>query len=153
MESFEPTAADFDSLYGSKFLSAADIKANGGKKRARISKVEMAELRQDSGGSRAKFLVHFADLNKALVPNVTNAGVLKDALGKDARKWVGADVGILVEQVTFGSKRVDGLRLKVLAKPATAAPAPAKPTPAAVDPELNDSPSDWVPDNDFVMAG
>jgi hypothetical protein len=151
MDTFQPTEADFDSAYGSKFLSASDIKSVGGKKRARIGGVEVAELRQDSGGTRRKFVVHFEGLDKGLVLNVTNASVLRDALGKDARRWVGADIGILVEPVTFGSKRVDGLRLRVLAKPTTAAPAPAKPARTA-DPELNDNPSDWAGDNDFVAA-
>jgi hypothetical protein len=157
MSEFEPTEADFDAVFGSKFLSASDIKAVGGKKRAKISKVEMAELRQDSGGTRRKFVIRFDGMDKGMVLNQTNAGILKDALGKNPARWAGAEVGILVEQVAFGNKRVDGLRLRVLSKPAAAPapvkPAPTKPAPAAVDAELNDDPSDWAPDNDYVMAG
>jgi hypothetical protein len=96
-----------------------------------------------------------------MVLNQTNAGILKDALGKSPTKWVGADVGLYVQQVPFGNKRVPGLRLRVLGKPAasgkpaapapaTPPPAPTKPAPSEVDPKLNDDPGDWTPNEDWV---
>lgn len=152
-----PTEADFDLAYGSKYLSAGDIIAQGGRKRVKIAKVEMADLRQDNGNTtRRKFVLYFVGLDKGMVLNQTNAGIVKDALGKNSTKWVGADVGLYVEQVPFGNKRVPGLRLKVLSKPTapaapkTPAPAPTNPAPAQVAPELNDDPSDWVPNEDWV---
>jgi hypothetical protein len=160
---FELTEADFDSVYGSKFVSAGDIVARGGKHRSKIAKVETADLRQDSGNTtRRRFVLYFDGLDKGMVLNQTNAGILKDALGKSPTKWVGADVGLYVEQVPFGNKRVPGLRLRVLGKPAAPAPAtpppapaalvaaPVKPAPAEVDPKLNDDPGPWTPNEDWV---
>jgi hypothetical protein len=155
MDSFEPTESDFDSVYGSRFLSAGDITAVGGKKRVKIAKVEMADLRQDSGGvTRRKFILYFEGQDKGMVLNVTNAGTLKEALGKSPAKWVGVEVGLYVEQVTFGNKRVPGLRLKVLLKPVSPPVRPASalttPVPAPDRFELDDNPSDWVRDDEFV---
>jgi len=42
-------------------------------------------------------------------------------------KWVGAVIGVYVENVTFGGKRVAGLRLRVLAA------APTKSGPSSTD--------------------
>lgn len=155
MPSFEPTAADFDATYGSRYLSAGDILALGGKKRAKIAEVEMEDLRQDnSSGTRRKFVLYFEQIDKGMVVNQTNASTLRDALGKDPAKWIGTDVGLYVEQVTFGNKRVPGLRLRVLAKPAIPAPAtpppvPIKPAPAEVARELNDDSSGWAPNENW----
>jgi hypothetical protein len=150
----EATEADFDAAYGSRYLSAGDIIAQGGRKRVRIAKVEVADLRQDGGNAtRRKFVLYFIGLDKGMALNLTNAGILKDALGKNPTKWVGADVGLYVEQVQFGNKRVPGLRLKVLSKPAApvaATPAPKTPAPAQVAPGLNDNPPDWIPDENWA---
>jgi hypothetical protein len=161
MNSFEPTEKDFESVYGSKFLSAGEIVAVGSKKRAKIAKVDMADLRQDgSSGTRRRFILFFEGVDKGMVLNQTNASALKDALGKNPTKWVGADVVLTVEQVAFGNKRVPGLRLRVLAKPvgpAATPTAPVKPAPAEVDPDINSDPgwapdSNWERDSDFVTA-
>jgi hypothetical protein len=147
--SFLPTEHDFDEIYGSRFLSAGDVIAKGGKLRVKIGKVEAAELRQDGGTTKRKLIIYFHGLDKGLVLNVTNANALRDAFGKSSAKWIGADLGILVEQVSFGNKRMPGVRLRVLGKPAD--PVPVRPTPApnkpapAEDPKLNDDPGDWTP--------
>jgi hypothetical protein len=155
MSAPELSELEFESVYGSKYLSAGDIRAVGGRKRAKIAKVEIADLRQDGGSStRRRYVLYLEGVDKGMVVNQTNADTLKDALGKNRGKWVGADVGLYVEQVTFGNKRVPGLRLKVLRPPAPApaAPvaAPIKPAPAEVDPKLNDNPGDWTPNEDWV---
>jgi hypothetical protein len=133
MSAFDPSETDFDSIYGSKYLSAGDIAAMpDGKKRVRIGRVDVAEFRQDNSTARKKFVVLFDGLDKGMVINMTNAGILRDALGRNPSRWVGADIGLYVEQVAFGNKRVPGLRLKVLSLPTgwKAEPPPAKPAPA-----------------------
>jgi hypothetical protein len=153
--SFEPTEEDFDQIYGSRFLSAGAIIAKGGKLRVKIAKVEAAELRQDGGTTKRKFIIYFHGLDKGLVLNVTNANALRDAFGKSSAKWIGADLGLLVEQVSFGNKRIPGVRFRILGKPVDPVPvrptpAPIKPAPAEVDPKLNDDPWDWTPNEDWV---
>jgi hypothetical protein len=149
MSSPEPTESDFESVYGSKFLSAGDIGPVGSKKRAKIAEVKMVDLRQDgSSNTRPRFVLYFDGVDKGMVLNQTNAGAVKDVLSKDSKKWIGADVGIRVEQVAFGNKRVPGLRLTVWRKPATPAPTAPPPAPAEVDPGISDDPG-WTPDSNW----
>jgi hypothetical protein len=103
---------DFQSLYGTKYLSAGDVVARGGKLRATIAKIGFDELGQDS--NHVKAILYFDGLHKGLVLNKTNAGVLRDALGEKWADWVDAVVGLYVEQVTYGGKRVPGVRLKCI---------------------------------------
>ncbi len=122
-----PTEADLDTCYGSKYLSAADL---GDKKiRTRIAKIRKEMLQQQSGKSeRAKFVLYFSSLDKAMVLNATNKTVLVEKLGKNPADWIGADVGILAENTTFAGKPVKGLRLRVLSLPKKAPVAKPKPT-------------------------
>jgi hypothetical protein len=46
---------EFDDLYGTKYLSAADLKES--EPRLKIGKVEVAELRDKSGSTRRKYVV------------------------------------------------------------------------------------------------
>jgi hypothetical protein len=124
-----PTEADLDSLYGSKYASAADV---GDKKiRTRISKIRK-EMMQQQGGKpeRAKFVLYLASLEKPMVLNATNKNTLVEKLGKNPADWIGADIGILAENTTYAGKPVKGLRLRVLSPPKTAKPPTAKPKPA-----------------------
>jgi hypothetical protein len=158
--SFEPTEEEFDQIYGSRFLSAGHIIAKGGKLRAKIAKVEMVDVRQDSG-TRRRIALYLQGVDKPLIVNQTNACVLRDGLGKNPSRWRGAELGVYTEQVAYQGKRVPGLRLKVLRPPAPAAAAPApvpvKPAPAEVEPEINNDPAwapdpNWEPVNDVVAA-
>ena len=45
---------EFDNLYGSKYFSASDL--DGGRKRLKIGKVEIAELREKDGSTKRKFV-------------------------------------------------------------------------------------------------
>jgi hypothetical protein len=79
----------FDSLYGAKYLSPADL--HGEQVRYKIGKVDVVELREPKDGStKRKFIVYFIGVEKALVLNKTNANKLASALGKDRGKWIGA---------------------------------------------------------------
>jgi hypothetical protein len=114
---------DFDALYGSKYLSVADLK--DGEPRLKIGKVEVAELREKNGTSKRKFVIWFEGADKGLVVNKTNAKKLADAYGKQPQKWIGQIVQLYSEDTTFGK----GVRVRPLRKPAT---------PAEPDPVLND---------------
>ena len=66
---------------------------------------------------------------KQLALNATNFAYLRTTLGRDPQHWVGAEVGIKAEDVSFAGRIVKGLRVKVLdnGRPAPAgAAAPAE---------------------------
>ena len=46
---------EFDELYGSKYLGAADLK--DGNKRVKIGKVDKADLREKDGTKKKKFVL------------------------------------------------------------------------------------------------
>jgi hypothetical protein len=132
-----PTEADLDQLYGSKFLSAADV---GDKKiRTRIAKIRKEMLQQQSGQPRGKLVIYFTTLEKGMVLNATNKNLLVEKLGKNPADWIGTDVGILTENTTFAGKPTKGLRLHVLSPPKAGSnggtgPNPPKPVAAAEAP-------------------
>jgi hypothetical protein len=142
-----PTEADLDAIYGSKYLSAADI---GDKKiRTKITKVSKAVLQQQGGPARPKFILSFASTDKAMVLNVTNKNILVGVLGRNPADWIGCEVGILAEPTIFAGKPTRGLRLRVLNRPAatSAAKPAAKPvaTGAADEPAAADTMDDTIP--------
>ena len=115
---------DFDVLYGSKYLSVADLK--DGEPQLKIGKVEVAELREKNGTTKRKYVMWFEGADKGLVVNKTNAKKLADAYSKQPQKWIGQAVQLYTEDTTFGK----GVRVRPLRKPAT---------PAEPDPDLNDA--------------
>jgi hypothetical protein len=115
---------DFDKIYGSKYLGEADLE--GGEPRLKISKVELAELRDKSGSSKLKFVIWFEGADKGLVVNKTNAKKLADAYGKQPDKWVGQIVQLYSEDTSFGK----GVRVRPMRKPAV---------PVEPDPDLEDA--------------
>jgi hypothetical protein len=119
-----PDEYEFDSLYGSKYLSVADLK--DAEPRLKIGKVGVEELRDKNGTTKRKYVMWFEGIEKGLVINKTNAKKLADAYGKDTSKWIGQIVQLYPEDTTFGK----GIRVRPLRKPAT---------PAEPDRDLNDA--------------
>jgi hypothetical protein len=138
-----PTAADLESAYGSRFLSASDV---GDKKiRAKIAKCWMEELPQMNGKpSRKKCVVGFSNLPKPIALNATNKDTLVKGISKNPSDWTGAEVGVYTEPTKNPQgQTVMGLRLRVLNKPSTA-PAP-KPAPMQEPdvPDMDPPPDDF----------
>lgn len=116
------TEFDFDDLYGSKYLSAADL--HGKMPRWTLGKVEIRNLPEKDGTMKRKFVVFFAGEDKILVLNKTNAQRLAQAFGKDRTNWIGATVELYAEMTSLGK---EGVRLRPL-KPGASA--------ATVEPEI-----------------
>jgi hypothetical protein len=114
----------FDDIYGSKYLSVADLK--DGEPRFKVGKVTIEELREKNGTTKRKYVIWFEGVEKGLVINKTNAKKLADAYGKQSAKWIGQLVLLYSEDTTFGK----GVRVRPLRKPATL---------AAPDPDLDDA--------------
>ena len=141
-----PTEADLNQLYGSRFLSAADV---GNRKiRTKIEKVRKEHLRNGDGTKRVRFVLHLDGIDKPMVLNVTNVNALIEKLGRNPATWIGTPVGIYVDaNVTYGGKRVAGLRLRVLGPVSAVKPVapPMSPEPPPHDGAGIEDMSDSIP--------
>jgi hypothetical protein len=99
---------DYDSMYGSKYLAATELKAPT---KATIDRVGKETFKKPGEPDRTKAVLFFVGAKKALAVNKTNADALAAAYGRDFDDWVGKRVTIKAEHTTFGGKRVLGLRL------------------------------------------
>jgi hypothetical protein len=99
----------FDDIYGSKYLSAADLKGNT--LRVKIDKAEPVDLRQQDGSTQKKFVLFFDGQDKGMVLNKTNAMTLANAFGKNRDDWVDQRLEIYSEMTGLGKP---GLRIRPL---------------------------------------
>jgi hypothetical protein len=67
-------------------------------------------------GERPKLVIHFEELDKGLVCNVTNINTLISILGSDdTDDWTGKTVALFVDpNVTFAGKRIGGVRTRAV---------------------------------------
>jgi hypothetical protein len=122
---------EFDLLYGSRYLSADDLK--GQRPRRTIGKVEIEDLKQKDGSTKRKFVVFFLEEDKGLVLNVTNAKKLAQAFGKDRTNWAACRVELYSEMTSLGK---EGVRLQ-----------PLRSVPKAPPPPVADDMADEIPYN------
>jgi hypothetical protein len=141
-----PTEADLNQVYGSKFLSAADVGSR--KIRTKIERARKEDLRNGDGTKRVKFVLHLGGVDKPMVLNATNVDALIEKLGRNPANWIGALIGIYVDpNVTYGGKRVAGLRPRVLGPGSAAKPVgpPMSPEPPQHDSAGVENMSDSIP--------
>src|SRR6266567_1855586 len=124
---------DFDDIYGSKFLGAADL--SGQRKRVKIVDTEVSDLREKDGSTRRKYIVWFETEEKALVLNKTNALRLAQAFGKNREGWHGAVIELYSEMTSLGK---EGIRLRPVRKPPPQQQKPQTPPPDEEPPFNND---------------
>jgi hypothetical protein len=124
---------DFDDLYGSKYLGAADL--NGQRKRVKILDTEVSDLREKDGSTKRKCIVWFETEDKALVLNKTNALRLAQAFGKKYEGWNGAVIELYSEMTSLGK---EGIRLRPMRPP----PQQQKPQTPPPPPPEEDPPAD-----------
>src|SRR5262245_17110877 len=99
---------DFDDIYGSKFLSAADVKTPVV---ARIERIDHEKFARPGEPTRIKAVAYFKGGKKGMVINKTNANNLAAAFGKKFADWVDKRVTVKAEPTNFGGKPTLGLRL------------------------------------------
>ena len=100
-------------LFPSTFLKAQDVTDAGGEMAPKIANIEMKEFENDEGRKEQKAIIVFEN-DKRMVCNKTNASALFSALGEDADMWIGKEVILVVQEVTFGNKTVPARRIKNL---------------------------------------
>lgn len=104
----------------SKFLRKEDFDEDA------IVTIKNVSLEEMPGGSDTKWVVHFNELPKGLVLNVTAIRVLEAAFGDDSDGWIGKRIKVYVDpNVSFQGKIVGGLRIQTPKKNGAAKPAPA----------------------------
>ena len=109
--------------FPSKYLKAADIDVDY---EVTIASTETEMFKEDDGTQVKKTLVWFQELDKALMLNRTNDGLIVAQHGDDDAGWVGKTIVLSVEDVTYKGKVVPAIRVK---RPARAV-VPRKPLPA-----------------------
>lgn len=106
---------NIDSLFPSRFLKASDL--GGTQKTFTINGITVEEM---TDGNR-KPALSFAEADKALVLNRTNAGVISAAFGRDTDTWSGKKLTLFSTPVTFQGRLVDAIRVRAVEAPKTEA--------------------------------
>ena len=129
-----------------QYLAREDL-ADG----AAVVTIDRAEEHQLSDGDRPKLVLHFDGCEKGLVLNTTNINTLCAIIGTDeTEEWKGKQVVLFVdESVTFGGKRVGGIRVRAATreelgqKPAAQRRAASIPSEGANAPIRGNGPAHW----------
>ena len=111
-----------------------------------ISSVTLENMNSGKGGAQTKPCLHFAERNKLMVLNKTNAKLIAGELGPETENWKGARVTIAAPIIDAFGKSARSLRVvKVEPPPAMVAPKPrgtvAQQPPAAAQ-------QDWLGSDD-----
>jgi hypothetical protein len=115
-------------VFPSRFLSSADIRTLGRDVIDVIERMATEELEND-GRKERKRVAHLRH-NKPFILNNTNWHMLAELLNSDDDDhWPGAQVQVTVEKVPFGSKLVDGLRVRAARYPNKQRPQSVPPAP------------------------
>jgi hypothetical protein len=144
------TEEELEKLYGTRFLSAADI--GDRKVKAKVLGIHAEEMHQQNGTMRKKAVLSLEGFDKQLVVNVVNKAILVDGLGKNPQKWVGRLIGLKTVPRNFGGKSMRGIEVVILAEPFTARGGSGlkpKPAPKPAPKTHGDFPADDLDDPGF----
>lgn len=107
---------NIDTAYTSKRLKAVDMGDNG-EITLTIRAVEMEEVKGQNG-KEWKPVLHFHEIAKSLVLNVTNKESIKSLYGAMTENWIGKRVTFFTIPVQdFGGNTTDGVRVKTKGLP------------------------------------
>jgi len=100
-----------DLMFPSRYLKAADFIGKEVKKT--IARVRVEKMRMKDGTMAQKYVIEFADTEKMLVLNRTNANAIAEALGtKKAIEWTGKQITLFPTTCDAFGKTVDCIRVK-----------------------------------------
>jgi hypothetical protein len=100
-------------MFPAKFLKAVEDVPADGKTPATITDTEATEMKTSSGATETKYVLYFAEMQKGLVLNVTNARTLARAFGDNTDDWVGNSVELVVREVEFSGRTVPAIRIVI----------------------------------------
>lgn len=114
----EREMAKVSEMIVSKFLRKEDFDED------RVLTIKGVRLEDVGNQGEQRWVVHFREVDKGMVLNITSIRVLEGAYGDDSDGWVGKRVMVYVDpNVSFQGRVVGGLRLRA-PKQKPAAPAP-----------------------------
>lgn len=101
---------DFELLYPSRYVKAADLM--GKEITKTIKAVKLEELEGVDGTKKAKVIVYFADSQKMWVVPRTCGEALRLMFGRETDKWAGKRVTLFSKKVDSFGEEVDAVRVK-----------------------------------------
>lgn len=119
---------DYELLFPSDYIKAADLIENGGRDVVlTIKTVQLDELQMRGGKTRMRGVMTFANAKKKLVLNRTNGDIIASIHGRDFGLWPGKSITIYPTKVRFGRDTVDAIRVREVDQTKAAAAAKAAP--------------------------
>ena len=103
------TTMTLSSLYPAKFLKTSDIPDDGDLVLT-ISRLEIEEIGIEK---EEKPVVYFAETDKGLVLNKTNAMTIGDIFGQQITDWIDKRIALFTTEVTYNGKTQLGIRIRV----------------------------------------
>ena len=133
-------------MYPSKYLKAGDFTETG-------QALTIKHLEEDNVGqgkdAKDVWVIFFKEVEKGLILNKTNSGIIGKLYGEDTDDWIGKRVTLYATEVQFGNEMVEAIRIRTKipkgaanGKPETAKAAKA---PAAPAREPGDDDDDEAP--------
>lgn len=101
-------------MFPSNLLKAQDVSDAGGEMELTIFNVEIKDFDGDNGAKERKPIVVFAEGDRRMVLNKTNANRLAEMFGDDTDGWLNKKVILHVEQTDFQGKSVPSVRVKLI---------------------------------------
>jgi hypothetical protein len=115
---------DINTLFPSDYLKAADFPS------PRVLTIRGIGVEEIGDEKTAKPVLHFMEEQRGLVLNKTNSGLIAHSLGNETDAWIGRQLELYKEPVSFQGRIVDAIRVRVAITAPTAQPAPVAATPA-----------------------
>jgi len=97
-------------LHPSDYVSAVELK--GRDVTVTVKDVIREDLRMQGGKSERKPVVLFVETPKKLVLNKTNAAIIADLHGTEAKAWAGKKITLYPTKTRCGSQTVDCIRVR-----------------------------------------
>ena len=137
--------SDFDDLYGTRYLSASEVRKPVS---ATIERIDEEDFARPGEAPRVKKVLYVRGGKKGIVLNKTNANNLASAFGRTFAAWIGQRMIIRAEPTMFAGKPTMGLRLYSADGVAQPQSSQQQPQPQPQQPQQQ-PPSKALPPNEF----
>jgi hypothetical protein len=115
-----------DTIYPTKYVKASDLQ--GCEMSVTIERAELEEVGEDR-----KLVLYFKGKQKGLVANKTNANRIAHYYGPNTEAWLGRDIVLYTDLISFQGKTTEAIRVKVRMPETPARPAAVRHSPEQRD--------------------
>lgn len=140
------TTPVFDEVFGSRFVTAADLT---GPVTAVIDKIDAEDFARPGEPEKRRAILYFRGRKKGLVLNKTNAYSIASTCGKNMTEWVGQRIQLKPETTLFGGKQTPCIRVYPLEGEADIEPAQPRRAAAKPEPKPKPEPAAEILDDDI----